>query len=59
MLGLAASEQNWSYAAYELDQLSETFVDVAEILPKYRGLSILDMITSTVKQSLAAVNRAI
>jgi hypothetical protein len=58
-LGLAGSEQNWSYAAYEFDQLSETFDDVAEILPKYRGLSIPDMITSTVKEPLAAVNRAI
>ena len=34
-LGLAGREQNWPYAAYELDQLRETFADVAEILPKY------------------------
>ena len=33
-LGLAGNEQNWLYAAYELDQLRETFADVAEILPK-------------------------
>jgi hypothetical protein len=58
-LGLAGSEQNWSYAAYEFDQLSETFEDVAEVLPKYRDLSIPDMISSTVKEPLAAVNRAI
>jgi hypothetical protein len=58
-LGLAGSEQNWPYAAYELDQLRETFADVAEILPKYRDLSIPDMITSTVKEPLAALNRAI
>jgi len=32
---------------------------VAEILPKYRDLSIPDMITSTVKEPLAAVDRAI
>jgi len=32
-LGLAGSEQNWPYAAYELDQLRETFTDLAEILP--------------------------
>jgi hypothetical protein len=58
-LGLAGSEGNWSYAAYELDQLSETFSDVAEILPKYRDLSIPEMITSTVKEPLEAINRAI
>jgi hypothetical protein len=58
-LGLAGSEQNWPYAAYELDQLRETFADVAEILPKYRDLSIPDMITSTVKEPLAALDRAI
>ena len=58
-LGLAGSEQNWSYAAYELDQLRETLADIAEILPKYRDLSIPDLITSTVKEPLAAVNLAI
>ena len=58
-LGLAGSEQNWSYAAYELDQLRETLADIAEILAKYRDLSIPDLITSTVKEPLAAVNRAI
>jgi|GEM_PF-5531758 len=37
--GLAGNEQNWAYAAYELDQLRETFNDVAQIMPKYRDLS--------------------
>jgi len=46
-------------AAYELDQLCETFADVAETLPKYRDLSILDLSTSTVKEPLAAFDRAI
>jgi len=58
-LGLAGSEQNWPYATYELDQLLETFADVAEILPKYRDLSIPDMIKSTVNEPLAALDRAI
>ena len=57
-LGLAGSEQNWTYAAHELDQLRETFTDLAEILPKYRDLSIPDLITSTVKEPLAALDRA-
>ena len=58
-LGLAGSERNWSYAAYELDQLRATFADVAEIMPKYRDLSIPDMMNSTVKEPLAALDRAI
>jgi hypothetical protein len=58
-LGLAGNEQNWAYAAYELDQLRETFSDIGEILPKYRDLSIPDLITSTVKEPLAALDRAI
>jgi hypothetical protein len=58
-LGLAGNEQNWPYAAYELDQLRETFADVAEIMPKYGDLSIPDLITSTVKEPLAALDRAI
>jgi hypothetical protein len=58
-LGVAGSEQNWPYAAYELDQLRETFPDLAEILPKYRDLSIPEMIRSTVKEPLEALGRAI
>ena len=58
-LGLAGSEQNWPYAAYELDQLRETFADLAEILPKYRDLSIPEMIMSTVTEPLTALDRAI
>jgi hypothetical protein len=58
-LGLAGNEQNWSYAAYELDQLRATFADVAEVMPKYRDLSIPDMMNSTVKEPLAALDRAI
>jgi hypothetical protein len=57
--GLAGNEQNWPYAAYELDQLRETFSDIGEILPKYRGLSIPNLMTSTVKKPLSAFDRAI
>jgi hypothetical protein len=58
-LGVAGTQQNWPYAAYELDQLRATFADVAEILPKYRDLSISDMIASTLKEPLMALDRAI
>lgn len=58
-IGLAGNEQNWPYARYELDEMRETFADVAEIMPKYRDLSIPDMISSTVKKPLAALEQAI
>jgi hypothetical protein len=58
-LGLAGTDQNGPYAAYELDQLGETHADVAEVLPKYRELSIPDMITKTVKEPLAALDQAV
>ena len=58
-LGLAGSERNWSYAAYELEQLRATFADVAEVMPKYRDLPIADMVNSTVKEPPAALDRAI
>jgi hypothetical protein len=58
-LGVAGRMQNWSYAGYELSQLRDTFADVAAIMPKYRDLSIPDMINSTVKKPLAAVEQAI
>jgi hypothetical protein len=58
-LGIAGTEQNWPYAAYELDQLRATLADLAEILPNYRDLSVPDMIASTVKEPLMALDRAI
>ena len=46
-LGVAGSNQNWAYAAYELDQLRETFADLADILPT-TGQSRLRTATSSV-----------
>src|ERR1700728_3694624 len=34
-LGLAGTEHNWSYAAYELGELRETFEDIAKLVPKH------------------------
>jgi hypothetical protein len=38
---------------------ARNFANVAEILPKYRDLSVADLITSTVKDPLAALDRAV
>jgi hypothetical protein len=60
-LGLAGKEQNWPYATYELNELreAEAFDDVAEMVPKYRNLSVPEMIGATVKPALAALDEAI
>src|SRR5271167_1426757 len=58
-LGLAGNEKNWPYAAYELNELREAIDDVAAIVPKYRDMSVPDLIGATVKQPLAALDQAI
>jgi hypothetical protein len=58
-LGLAGSERNWPYAAYELGELAETFDDVAKLVPIHDNLPIPEMIASTVKQPMAALDAAI
>jgi hypothetical protein len=58
-LGLAGKEQNWPYATYELNELREAFDDVAEMVPKYRNLSVPEMIGATVKPALAAIDETI
>jgi hypothetical protein len=58
-LGLAGNERNWPYAAYELGELAETFDDIAELVPKHDNLPIPEMIASTVKQPMAALDAAI
>jgi hypothetical protein len=58
-LGLAGSEQNWPYAAFELGELTEMFDDIAELVPKHDNLPIPEMIASTVKQPMEALGAAI
>ena len=58
-LGLAGNEQNWPYAAYELGELTETFDDIGELVPKHDNLAIPEMIASTVKQPMVALDAAI
>jgi hypothetical protein len=58
-LGLAGNEQNWPYVAYELNELREAFDDVAKMVPKYRNLSISEMIGATVKPTFAALDQGV
>ena len=58
-LGLAGAAGSWDYAAYELDELRETFDDVGKLILKHGDLSIPQAIASTVKQPLDALDSAI
>jgi hypothetical protein len=58
-LGLAGAAQNWDYAAYELDELRETFDLVGKQILKHGSLSIPQTIAATVKQPMEAVDAAI
>ena len=58
-LGLAGNEQNWSYASFELGELTEAFDDIVELVPKHDNLPIPEMIASTVKQPMEALGTAI
>ena len=58
-LGLAGHEHNWPYAAYELDELRETFEDIAKLVPKHGSLAIPNAIAATVDQPMSALGDAI
>ena len=58
-LGLAGAAQNWSYAAYELGELRETFDDVGKLILKHGNLDIPPAIAATVTQPMDALDAAI
>ena len=58
-LGLAVLEKNWSFAAYELHELEESFERVARYWPQWKKKPIADMMTSVTKEPMAALDQAI
>jgi len=58
-LGLAGAAQNWAYAAYELNELRETFEDVGRLVPKHAKLAIPPAIAATVTPAMATLDAAI
>src|SRR5258708_22690390 len=58
-LGLAGNEQNWPYAAYELNELSASFDAAAKLVPKHGALAIPTAIASTVQPPMVALGAAI
>lgn len=58
-LGLAGQEKNWSYAAYELHELEESFERAARVWPTYRKTNIAELIVATTKEPMEAISQAI
>jgi hypothetical protein len=58
-LGLAGRENNWTFAAYELHELEESFERVARYWPQWRRKPIADMMTTVTKDPMTALERAI
>ena len=58
-LGLAGQEKNWTYAAYELHELEESFERAARVWPKYGQSNIAELLPSTTKEPMEALGAAI
>jgi len=58
-LGLAGMARNWPLAAYELDELSESFDTVGKLILRHGNLDIPPALASTVKPAMEAVDKAI
>jgi hypothetical protein len=58
-LGLAGAARNWALAAYEVDELRESFDDAAKLILKHGPLSVPEAIKSTVAPPMDAVEAAI
>jgi hypothetical protein len=55
-LWLAGSNENWQFAAYELDELIEAFDDVEQYQPEWNSFPIGRKATATLEASFASLN---
>jgi hypothetical protein len=58
-LGLAGRAQNWTYAAYELNELRNAFGRIAHTIPTYRTMDTAQMVTAIMQRPLNALDHAI
>jgi hypothetical protein len=60
-LWLAGQAQNWSLAAYEIDELREGFEDAAKYHPTHKNITtpIAQLIASTMDKPMSAVEKAV
>ena len=58
-LGLALKERNWELAAYALRQLQQAFATVGTVQPKYRNLTVAEMVQSMTGDATRDLDAAI
>jgi hypothetical protein len=58
-LGLSGQRANWTYAAYELNELRNALARVARTIPVYRSTDMATLVESMTRAPLAAVERSI
>jgi hypothetical protein len=58
-LGLALAARNWDLAAYALKELQQAFATVATVQPKWRNLTVAEMIKSMTGDATLALDDAI
>jgi hypothetical protein len=58
-LGLAGKQNNWLYAAYELNELRNAFARVARTIPRYQTMDTAEIMTALTKPPLDALEKAI
>jgi hypothetical protein len=58
-LWLAGSTGNWKLAAYEADELGETFDDVATYQATWKGVAVAQLLKGMIEPALKKVNSAI
>jgi hypothetical protein len=58
-LGLAAHERNWELAAYALKELDQALSTVAKVQPKFRNLTVGEMIASMTGEPMRNLDDAI
>ncbi|MDI1289739.1 MAG: hypothetical protein PSX37_07320 [bacterium] len=58
-LGLAGQARNWDYADFAHHELEESLENVEKYVPKWKDLNITQLLASTVKQPLEAIEKAV
>jgi cytochrome c556 len=58
-LGLAFRERNWELAAYAYKELEQAFSTVAKVQPKWRNLTVAEMIDSMTGEPMRDLEAAI
>src|SRR5690242_3648281 len=55
-LGIALQERNWDLAGYALKELQQAFGTVATVQPKYRNLTVAEMIESMTGEAMRGLD---